>query len=175
MLYTVDEVAKMLNMHTRTIRRYIEKGQLQAERIGGSWRISQEAFKEMFESPELKEALTKHIGRQSEDMLDAYLKGKHRLQQGGTVAMYVFVFSPQKEPWVLAKTSEFMAELNRLGQDAMYDFTMTGNEHGLYRLTLIASHKVLHTMITELETHGEGLAPDTTNNCMNQGLANAIS
>jgi len=153
MLYTVDEVAKMLNMHTRTIRRYIEKGQLRAERIGGSWRISEEAFKEMFSAPELKEAVTKQITRHSEDMLDLYMKGKHRLQQDNTVAMYVFVFNPQKEPWVLDKTSGFMAELNRQGQHTQYDFTMTGNEHGLFRLTLIAQNKVLQAMIKELEQH----------------------
>jgi len=153
MLYTVDEVAKMLNMHTRTIRRYIEKGQLRAERIGGSWRISEEAFKEIFNAPELKEAVTKQLTRHSEDMLDLYVKGKHRLQQDNTVAMYVFVFSPQKEPWVLDKTAEFMAELNRLGQDTQYDFTMTGNEHSLFRLTLIAPNKVLLAMIKELEQH----------------------
>jgi len=151
MLYTVEEVAKMLNMHSRTIRRYIEKGQLRAERIGGSWRISNEALQEIFDAPELKEAISKHVTERSEDMLELYLKGKHRLQQSSLVSMYVLVFNPLKEPWVLAKTSEWMAELNRLGQDAQYDFTMTGSEQGLYRLILIAPHTVLQAIVAELE------------------------
>lgn len=150
MLYTVDEVAKMLNMHSRTIRRYIEKGQLRAERIGGSWRISEEAFMEMFDAPEIKESITKHMNEHSEDILDLYLKGKHRLQHNHLVMMYVFVFNPQKEAWVLPKLSELMTELNRLGQDAKFDFTMTGSEQDLFRLTLIAPPDVLQAIITEL-------------------------
>lgn len=151
MLYTVDEVAKMLNMHTRTIRRYIEKGQLRAERIGGSWRISEEAFKEMFDAPEVKESITKSLNERSEDMLDLYLKGKHRLQQNQLVMMYVFVFNPQKETWVLPKMSALMTELNRLGQEAKFDFTMTGSEQDLFRLTLIAPPAVLQAIIAELD------------------------
>ena len=151
MLYTVDEVAKMLNMHSRTVRRYIEKGELRAERIGGSWRISEEAFKEMFDAPDVKESITKHLSEHSEDMLDLYLKGKHRLQQNHFVMMHVFVFNPQKETWVLAKSSELMTTLNHLGQEAKFDFTLTGSEQDLFRLTLIAPPNVLQAIIVEIE------------------------
>ena len=148
MLYTVDDIAKMLNMHPRTIRRYIDKGQLRAERIGGSWRISEEALAEMFDGPELKDTVTKHISGRTDDMLELYLKGKHRLQQDHLVALYVFVFDPKKEPWVLAKSSEWMANLKN---DAPFDFTMTGSESGLHRITLIATHEFLQTIVKELE------------------------
>ena len=151
MLYTIDEIAKMLSMHPRTIRRYIEKGQLRGERIGGSWRISEEAFKEMFDAPEIKEAITKHISERSEDMIDLYLKGKHRLQQSNTLMLSALVFSQQKEPWILNTMSEWMKELNRLGENAQFDFTMTGAEQGMFRLTLIASLAVTQAMIAELE------------------------
>lgn len=156
MLYTVDEVAKIFNMHQRTVRRYIEKGQLRAERIGGSWRISEEAVAEMFSSPEVKESVDKHISRHSEDMLDLYLKGKHRLQQGGAVMMYVFVFDPQAELWVLQKISQLMTELNRLGKQAKFDFTMAASEQGLYRMTLIAPPAVLRGFIDEIERLRQG-------------------
>ena len=147
MLYTVDDIAKMLNMHSRTIRRYIEKGQLRAERIGGSWRISEEALAEMFDGPELKDTVSKHLKERTEDMLELYLKGRHRLQQDHLVALYVFVFDPKKESWVLAKSSEWMAKLS----NAPFDFTMTGNERGLHRITIIATHDLLQTIIAELE------------------------
>ena len=147
----MDEVAKMLAMHPRTIRRYIEKGQLHAERIGGSWRIPEDAVKEMFSEPELKDSIKKHLSERSEDMLDLYLKGKHRLQKDNLVMLYVFVFNPQVETWVLAKISELMTVLNLLGQDAKFDFTMTGNEQDLYRLVLIAPPVVLQGIIAELE------------------------
>lgn len=151
MLYTVDKVAKMLDMHPRTVRRYIEKGQLRAERIGGSWRISEEAFAELFNAPETKEAITKHIDEKSENMLEQYLKGKHRLQKDNLVMMYVFVFNPQEEAWVFAKLSDMVMELNRLGQTEVFDYTMSGSEQGLCRLTLVATSTVLQAIIKELE------------------------
>lgn len=38
--YTVDQIAKMLNIHPKTIQRYIREGKLRATKIGKSWRIS---------------------------------------------------------------------------------------------------------------------------------------
>jgi excisionase family DNA binding protein len=40
-LYTADEVASRLNLHVRTVRRYIRDGQLKAKRIGKEYRITQ--------------------------------------------------------------------------------------------------------------------------------------
>ena len=38
--YTADEVAERLNMHVKTIRRYIRDGRLRAKRIGKEYRIT---------------------------------------------------------------------------------------------------------------------------------------
>lgn len=38
--YTVEQVAKLLSMHTKTIQRYIREGKLHANKIGKSWRIT---------------------------------------------------------------------------------------------------------------------------------------
>ena len=38
--YTVDQIAKMLNMHSKTIQRYIREGKLNASKIGKSWRVT---------------------------------------------------------------------------------------------------------------------------------------
>ena len=40
--YKVDEVADILNVSVKTIRRYIYSGKIAANKIGGQWRISQE-------------------------------------------------------------------------------------------------------------------------------------
>jgi len=37
--YTIDEVAKKIKVHPKTIRRYIYNGKLLAKKIGGQWRI----------------------------------------------------------------------------------------------------------------------------------------
>ncbi len=38
--YTIDQIAEILGMHHKTIRRFITKGKLRANKIGKQWRIS---------------------------------------------------------------------------------------------------------------------------------------
>lgn len=151
-LYTIYEVATMLSIHPRTVRRYIEKGQLRSERVGGSWRITEDAVKEMFNNTDTKDTVSNLLQERSDDMVNLYLQGKHRLQQTNNVVLLVFVFNSKEEVWVLAKIDIWMTELNRLGQNAQFDFTITGSEQGLYRLVLIAPFSVSKAMLQELES-----------------------
>jgi excisionase family DNA binding protein len=43
-LYTADEVAERLNMHVKTVRRYIRDGRLKASRIGKEYRVTRAAL-----------------------------------------------------------------------------------------------------------------------------------
>ena len=43
-LLSVHEVADTLNVHEKTIRRYINNGHLDAKKIGGQWRIEETAL-----------------------------------------------------------------------------------------------------------------------------------
>ena len=45
-LFTVDEVAERLNLHVKTIRRFIREGRLPAKRIGKEYRITRAALDE---------------------------------------------------------------------------------------------------------------------------------
>lgn len=38
--YTVEQISKMLNIHPKTIQRYIREGRLRATKVGKSWRIT---------------------------------------------------------------------------------------------------------------------------------------
>ena len=40
--YSVDQVAEILKLHQRTIRRYIRGGKLKATKVGKEWRITQQ-------------------------------------------------------------------------------------------------------------------------------------
>jgi excisionase family DNA binding protein len=39
-LYTVEQVAERLNLHPKTVRRYIREGRLKAKRIGKEYRVA---------------------------------------------------------------------------------------------------------------------------------------
>jgi excisionase family DNA binding protein len=39
-LYTADEIAARLNLHVKTVRRYIREGRLKAKRIGKEYRVA---------------------------------------------------------------------------------------------------------------------------------------
>jgi len=38
--YTVDQISNMLNIHPKTIQRYIREGKLRAAKIGKGWRVT---------------------------------------------------------------------------------------------------------------------------------------
>lgn len=38
--YSVDEIAKILGMHVKTIQKYIREGKIQATKIGKAWQVS---------------------------------------------------------------------------------------------------------------------------------------
>lgn len=40
--FTVEEAAEKLDVHARTVRRYIAAGEMEANKIGGQWRIRKE-------------------------------------------------------------------------------------------------------------------------------------
>jgi excisionase family DNA binding protein len=63
-LYTVDEVADRLNLHVKTIRRYIQEGRLKARRIGKEYRITRgdlDEFAGGAVAPEEPVARTRHV------------------------------------------------------------------------------------------------------------------
>lgn len=48
--YTVEQIASMLDIHPKTIQRYIREGRLRAVKIGKSWRVSGHDLSQFTES-----------------------------------------------------------------------------------------------------------------------------
>lgn len=48
--YTVEQISDMLDIHPKTIQRYIREGKLRAVKIGKSWRVSGHDLSEFTES-----------------------------------------------------------------------------------------------------------------------------
>lgn len=51
-MYSVEEVADLLGLHVRTVRRYIREGRLKAVRIGKQYRIGRDGLEELTGRPE---------------------------------------------------------------------------------------------------------------------------
>ena len=56
-VYTVNEIAEMTRLSTRTIRRYLSSGQLQGQKIGRQWRFTQTDLASFLDSQALSDAL----------------------------------------------------------------------------------------------------------------------
>lgn len=46
-LYSLEEVARVLNKHPNTIKRYIREGSIRAQKISGGWYVSRESLEEV--------------------------------------------------------------------------------------------------------------------------------
>lgn len=47
MLYTLQEVAKILKVSERTLYRWIKDGKLKAHKVGRNWRVKEEDLKKL--------------------------------------------------------------------------------------------------------------------------------
>lgn len=49
-LYSITEVSEMLRVNYKTVHKWVKSGAMQAYKIGGSWRVSQEQIEEFLKS-----------------------------------------------------------------------------------------------------------------------------
>jgi len=66
-LLTVEDIAKMTSMTTRTIRNYLKDGILKGRKIGGQWRFTEEDIKNFMDSGKFTE---EHNIQLKQDILD---------------------------------------------------------------------------------------------------------
>ena len=55
--YTMNEVAKMTGLTTRTLRNYLKLNVLNGEKIDGVWQFTEEEFVEFIENPYVKPSI----------------------------------------------------------------------------------------------------------------------
>ena len=49
-IYSVDDIANILDMHPKTVQRYIREGKIKASKLGKAWRITEIDFKAFIQS-----------------------------------------------------------------------------------------------------------------------------
>lgn len=57
-LYTVDDVAKMTGLTSRTIHNYIKDGKLEGKKIGVQWRFTEENIQALFKDKKVEDDVT---------------------------------------------------------------------------------------------------------------------
>jgi excisionase family DNA binding protein len=82
-LYSAEQVAELLNLHVKTVRRYLRDGRLKAKRIGKEYRITRadlQAFAGELPPAEKEVARTRHVIASSIVDIDAISSGdSHRV------------------------------------------------------------------------------------------------
>lgn len=77
-IFTVDEVAVILDMHPKTIRRYINEGKLKGVKVGGQFRVMADALKAFMNLKNVEEK----VRLNTETQLDAFINGSNSILEG---------------------------------------------------------------------------------------------
>jgi excisionase family DNA binding protein len=77
--YTVDQISKMLNIHPKTIQRYIREGKLRAAKIGKGWRVTGHDLSTFIETDSYEKPASEKQSERSifaSSVIDIFVDGK---------------------------------------------------------------------------------------------------
>jgi excisionase family DNA binding protein len=103
-LYTVDDIAKMTMMTSRTIRTYIKDGILKGKKIGGQWRFTEEDVKSFMDNGAYK---VEHFSNLKQDIVD-FIDGVNDFVKGEIQACTIVDLYQEKDV-VADKQEKLMA------------------------------------------------------------------
>jgi excisionase family DNA binding protein len=69
-LYTVEDIAKMTGLTTRTIRNYLKDGSLEGKKIGGQWRFTMNNIEKLFNNGTVSKDIQDNKKQQVLDFVD---------------------------------------------------------------------------------------------------------
>lgn len=108
-LYTVEDIATMTNLTTRTIRTYIKDGILKGRKIGGQWRFTEEDIKSFMDNGNYR---TDFSNKLRQDILD-FIDGVYDFQDEAEKIQICSVIDVyQEEAVVKAKIDKVMKRIN---------------------------------------------------------------
>lgn len=89
-MYTVDQVAGILGLHPKTVRRFIQEGKLKASKVGGQWRITENDLNQMMGGENPPEPLeTEAVESNFKDEGSAIERPSSKAQVSAVVDVYV--------------------------------------------------------------------------------------
>lgn len=145
--YTVDEIARILRVTTRTVRNYLKDGSLKGRKIGGGWRFTEEDFMQFMSNADIVE---KKIDEDKQDVID-FLDGLNADMSGEIqICTIIDVYLPADI--VQELSSALMRQTD--GKDKChFSFTYIETE-GRARFTLFGSAVYIGQAMDVVRQHG---------------------
>lgn len=137
-LYTVEEIAKITSLTTRTIRNYLRTGILKGRKIGGQWRFTNEDFMSFLNADGVDREMQNAIRQDVVDFLDGVntnVDGKIQ------ICTIVDLYLPKQD---VAQRSERICELHCVESDKYLSFRYDYYEsEGKGRFVLFSTPELL--------------------------------
>ena len=149
-LYTVEDIANMTGLTSRTIRNYLKDGSLEGRKIGGQWRFTMKNIEKLFDNS----SVTKDIQNDKKQQVLDFIDGVNTDMKGGIqictiVDYYCDKIEPAKEMsnklTTVINSSDEMTK-----NDAKYSYEYIEKE-GKARFTLFGSPSFIINTLKLLE------------------------
>ncbi|WP_426351060.1 helix-turn-helix domain-containing protein [Alloiococcus sp. CFN-8] len=69
-LYTVEDIANITGLTSRTIRNYLKNGSLEGKKIGGQWRFTMDNIEKLFNNKDVTKAIHDNKRQEILDFID---------------------------------------------------------------------------------------------------------
>jgi len=138
-LYTVEDVAQMTGLTSRTIRNYLADGRLTGRKVGAQWRFTEENIFAIF-----TDASTARTSKGAADDVQAFLKPQSR----SSVSVCSVIDCPaESSDAVAALVQKLTDQYNGFGDSSLkFNYTFD-EEHSVARFTIIGEIAMVAKMI----------------------------
>lgn len=147
-IFTVDEVAQILGMHSKTIRRYISEGKLKGNKVGGQWRVKSTDLKAFMNKDEYSERIKSENKSELRDFVegtDSVLSGRVQV----CTIIDIYVNSPEEIKPVTQRLIDIMNSGDPSQGNAKFQYIYHAEEKKA-RFTLWGNPKFLAKMLDSL-------------------------
>lgn len=131
-LYTIEDVAKMTSLTSRTIRNYLKNRVLEGRKIGGQWRFTRKDIEKFFDNGNVTNDI-KHI--QKQEVID-FINGVNTDLSGQIQICTIVDFYCDKKETAKEISDNIMSTIKNVGEKYSYEyiekeakarFTLLGN------------------------------------------------
>lgn len=148
-LFTVEDIANITGLTTRTIRNYLKSGSLEGKKIGGQWRFTMFNIEKLFNNG----SVTKDIQNNKKQQILDFIDGVNT-DMSGSIQVCTIVDYYCENAELAKKMSDKLItvinsnEFNKGGSKYSYDYD---NKEGKARFTLFGNPSFIVATLTLLE------------------------